>query len=67
MAPPMYVCICNALTERRIRAAIAEASPRTVAGVYAACGVRPQCGKCAPAIADLLDEHASSALAIAAE
>jgi len=50
----MYVCICNALTERSVAAAIRDRAPGTVSGVYAACGAQPQCGKCAPDMADLL-------------
>jgi bacterioferritin-associated ferredoxin len=64
----MYVCICNALTERRIRAAIRSTAPDTVAEVYAALGVEPQCGKCGDAIALLIDEElAPAALLLAAE
>ncbi|MGQ9371224.1 (2Fe-2S)-binding protein [Azospirillum sp. ST 5-10] len=63
----MYVCICNALPERRIRQAIRDHQPADVAGVYAACGVAPRCGKCAGTIAAILDEEYAPALPLAAE
>ncbi|WP_207461542.1 (2Fe-2S)-binding protein [Azospirillum sp. SYSU D00513] len=66
----MYVCICNALNERRVRQAIRQHRPATVHDVYAACGVTPQCGKCAPTIRDILEEERAAALpalALAAE
>ena len=63
----MYVCICNALTENRVRHAVRTHRPDTVRDVYAACGVAPQCGKCADTIAGILDEECPSALQLAAE
>jgi bacterioferritin-associated ferredoxin len=41
----MYVCICNGISDRTVRAAVA-AGCRSVAQVYQAVGERPQCGKC---------------------
>lgn len=49
----MYVCICNALTERDVRAAIAEGA-RNVPSVYRGCGCEPQCGRCSRTIAEIL-------------
>jgi bacterioferritin-associated ferredoxin len=46
----MYVCVCNGLTSRDVRAA-ARKSPST-GGVYRALGVQPRCGKCIPTIRD---------------
>lgn len=63
----MYICICNALTQRRIREAIRDHAPATVAEVHAACGVVPQCGRCGDAIADMLDEAYAPAFRLAAE
>ncbi|WP_372057281.1 (2Fe-2S)-binding protein [Tistrella mobilis] len=48
----MYVCICNGLTERRVREAAAGA--RSVSGVYRALGTRPQCGKCVDCVRAML-------------
>lgn len=44
----MYVCVCNGLTTRQVRAAAATCS--STGGVYRALGVAPQCGKCIPSI-----------------
>jgi len=41
----MYVCICNALTEKEIEAAIQDGA-RTPAGVHRRLGCKPQCGTC---------------------
>ncbi|MEM7443520.1 MAG: (2Fe-2S)-binding protein [Pseudomonadota bacterium] len=41
----MYVCICNGLTDKRIKAAI-ENGARSADEVYRALGCRPQCGQC---------------------
>ena len=48
----MYVCVCNGLTTREIRA-VAASCPST-GGVYRALGVQPRCGKCLPAIRGLM-------------
>ncbi len=51
----MYICLCNALTDRDLR-------PHTMGGgcsvsmVYNACGCRPQCGKCVPLVRQMLRE-----------
>ena len=57
----MYVCLCNALTDRDLR-------PHTAAGtcsvsmVYRACGCQPQCGKCVPFVRQMLRQGADAAL-----
>jgi bacterioferritin-associated ferredoxin len=55
----MYVCICNGLNDRRIRAAAAESG--SAAEVYKALGCRPQCGRCVPLVGDIVRESASPA------
>jgi bacterioferritin-associated ferredoxin len=45
----MYVCICNALKDRQIKAEAGEV--KSVGEVFRRCGTRPQCGKCLPDIA----------------
>ena len=52
----MYVCICNALTERRVEQVIREHRPQTVDQVYALCQVQPQCRRCSDTIAAMMDE-----------
>jgi bacterioferritin-associated ferredoxin len=42
----MYLCICRALRERDIDAAV-RAGARRPADVFRACGTSPQCGSCA--------------------
>lgn len=54
----MYVCICNAISERHVRTAIADGAT-TVGKVYRACGSQPQCGRCKPSISELLSEAKS--------
>lgn len=49
----MHVCICNALSDRRIRQEIA-AGARSAGEVYGRCGVVPQCGKCVPHVRDMV-------------
>jgi bacterioferritin-associated ferredoxin len=57
----VYICICNALTDRRLKQAMDEGAGETPGAVYAACGCRAQCGKCAVAIVRMLREHAPAA------
>ena len=52
----MFVCICNALREKELAAA-ACGDARTVADVFRRCGRRPQCGKCLPDVAQLIEER----------
>ena len=50
----MFVCICNALRDRELKAAAIEA--RGVAEVFRRCGKRPQCGKCLPDVAQMIED-----------
>jgi len=56
----MYVCLCNALTDRDVRAA-ARAGAARPSQVYGQCGVSPCCGKCAPMMRDMLREERGGA------
>ncbi len=49
----MYVCVCNALTDREVRACAGAVS---VTDVYRRCGCAPRCGKCVPAVREILQE-----------
>ena len=64
----MYVCICNAVCDKRINSAI-SAGNRCSDSVYKACGVEPQCGCCRTEIEDMISNHAdtSAPVMIAAE
>ena len=42
----MYLCICRAIRERDVDAAV-RAGARRPAEVFRACGKSPQCGTCA--------------------
>ncbi|HEV7997349.1 MAG TPA: (2Fe-2S)-binding protein [Stellaceae bacterium] len=52
----MYVCLCNAITDRdfRAHAAHAECAGCSVSAVYRSLGKKPQCGKCVPFVRQLL-------------
>jgi bacterioferritin-associated ferredoxin len=54
----MYVCVCNALTDRKLRQAAAESGSTRPGEVYAACGCRAQCGQCVKSILALLRDQA---------
>jgi bacterioferritin-associated ferredoxin len=64
----MYICLCNGLTDRQVREA-ARKSSGTLAQAHRSLGVRVQCGKCLPAmreilrdpLCDLLNEKAATA------
>lgn len=65
----MIVCICNAVSDRSIRAA-ALAGAATAEEALAACGTALNCGCCRDAIANLIDETEAASMraaAIAAE
>jgi bacterioferritin-associated ferredoxin len=61
----MYVCICNALTESRVKEA-ARQCRGSVPSVYECFGVKPGCGKCASSLRDIL-RSATGAEQVAAE
>jgi bacterioferritin-associated ferredoxin len=50
----MYICLCNALTERQVRQAAAACADGSTLGVYRACGTQPRCGKCVPLVEGIL-------------
>jgi bacterioferritin-associated ferredoxin len=49
----MYVCLCNAITDRDFRAHC-DGEATSVAMVYRALGAMPQCGKCVPFVRQML-------------
>ncbi len=59
----MYLCICNAITDRQARAhgaAPAGTAGYSVSAFYRALGVKPKCGKCARGVREMLDSEALS-------
>ena len=62
----MYVCICNALRDKELSEA-ARGGARSVADAFRRCGRRPQCGKCLPDVADIIEDARGETPLIAAE
>jgi bacterioferritin-associated ferredoxin len=54
----MYICLCNGLTDRDVRASCDGGC--SVAMVYRSLGCEPQCGKCVPYIRQMLREQAGA-------
>ncbi|MGE4481488.1 (2Fe-2S)-binding protein [Acidocella sp.] len=54
----MYLCICNALTDRRLKDAIIEGRTAKPADVYEACGCRAKCGECVKMVKAMIQELA---------
>lgn len=52
----MYVCLCNALTDRQVRDAVVAGATRP-SEVYGACGCAVQCGSCARTMRRIMDEQ----------
>lgn len=52
----MFVCLCNALSDRAVRAA-AEGGATGCKGVWEHCGCRPDCGLCAATIRAIVADH----------
>jgi bacterioferritin-associated ferredoxin len=61
----LYVCNCNGIREREVRAAI-QAGARRPAEIFKACEARPQCARCVCDMREMLDEQ-DEALKFAAE
>lgn len=56
----MYVCVCNAVTDREIRQC-AELGASSLCDLRDALGVATCCGRCADTADRVLREHTSSA------
>lgn len=52
----MVVCLCNAMTDGDVRAAVAAGAARPKE-VYACCGGRAQCGCCTATVLQILREN----------
>jgi bacterioferritin-associated ferredoxin len=55
----MYVCVCRAVTEEKVKAAI-EAGARSVDDVTAACCAGDDCGACHQTIESMIEERHGS-------
>jgi bacterioferritin-associated ferredoxin len=62
----VYICICNALTDRQVKQAAIDAGTTKSSAIYAACGCRAQCGQCVRAMVSLLRGEVSPMLEPAA-
>jgi bacterioferritin-associated ferredoxin len=62
----VYVCNCNGIRERDVRAAIASGASRP-AEIFRACGRTPQCARCVCDMRQMLSERQDEALLYAAE
>jgi len=56
----MYICLCNGLTDRDVRANCESGC--SVAMVYRALGCEPQCGKCVPFVRQMLRQQDAAAM-----
>jgi bacterioferritin-associated ferredoxin len=56
----MYICLCNAITDRELLAQREEAA-MSVERAYQALGYQPLCGKCVPFAQQLLCQAAETA------
>lgn len=57
----MYVCICNALSENKVReAADLLGGAATASEIFRSLGTRPQCGKCVSHALDVYREQCRS-------
>lgn len=52
----MYVCVCNSISDHRVREAI-RAGQRSVRELQSFLGFASCCGKCSPYMRALIDEH----------
>lgn len=56
----MVVCVCNAIREKDLRAAVRCVTERPNA-VYARLGRKPKCGQCLPFARDIISGVAATA------
>jgi bacterioferritin-associated ferredoxin len=59
----MYVCLCNAVTDREIHQCIALGA-QTFEQVRDCLGVSTCCGRCEPAAREIVGERSTGALAV---
>ncbi|MGP6489945.1 MULTISPECIES: bacterioferritin-associated ferredoxin [Duffyella] len=53
----MYICLCNAISDKKIREAIRRYQPASVQHLRKILPVGKQCGKCLRATREILDEE----------
>jgi bacterioferritin-associated ferredoxin len=57
----VYICLCNALTDRKLKQVATDIGSCRPVEIYAACGCHVQCGICVRAVVTLLRDHARHA------
>ena len=55
VSTPVYVCLCNGLTDRHVRDA-AHAGASRPSEVYQHCGCAAQCGTCSRNVRRMIDD-----------
>tara|TARA_R110000772_G_scaffold222582_1_gene333052 strand:+ start:1479 stop:1670 length:192 start_codon:yes stop_codon:yes gene_type:complete len=60
----MYICLCNGLTDRDVKTAVASGAQR-IANVYELLGAAPQCAKCSVNIREIIRETSTSGIVTA--
>jgi len=60
----MYVCLCNGITDREIRSAVALGA-RSLADLQASLGVATACGRCASCACSMMAEQCAETAAVA--
>jgi bacterioferritin-associated ferredoxin len=59
----VLICHCRAVNDRTVAAAIA-AGARAPEDLAAMCGAGARCGGCVPALCELLETHATTAVGV---
>ncbi len=57
----MYICLCNGLTDRDVKTAVASGAQR-IANVYELLGAAPQCAKCSVHIREIIRETSNGGM-----
>mgnify|MGYP002777080890 FL=1 len=57
----MYVCVCNALRERDVKAAARAAGKACPRAAYAHLGAKVKCGQCLPFAREVVSEASTFA------
>lgn len=52
----MYICLCNAISDKQIRECAGCDKPCKVSDIYRKFDCRPQCGQCVPYVREMLSE-----------
>ena len=53
----MYVCLCNAISDKTIREAVRRYQPKSIQHLRQIVPVGKQCGKCIRATREIMDEE----------